>query len=96
MVARPAKVSSKAEETRALKAQLELEVFGFVSTPREDELAMPEVWWSQHFSWLQDRGYLLRQRYSPDWKPSWPGTKRSKFTSEDGRAARVRCFQLPK
>ena len=80
------------EQTKALKAQLELEVFGVVTSPSEDELARPEVWWRERFGWLKDRGYLLRRRYSPDWKPSWVGTKRSIFASEDGHPAQVRSL----
>ena len=33
-----------------------------------DEL---ELFWRDHQKWLQDRGYLLRPRYRPDWVPSW-------------------------
>ncbi|KAJ7646822.1 kinase-like domain-containing protein [Roridomyces roridus] len=27
-----------------------------------------ELFWSDHYSWLKDRGYLLRPRYLPEWK----------------------------
>ena len=104
MVARSTKkVGQNAEQHNALRTQLELEAFGDVSSPREGRLSEPEVWWHQHFSWLKDRGYILRQRYSPDWNPSWLGTKKKRFACEDGRAAKVcysNCgsskFHLPK
>ncbi|KAG9313014.1 hypothetical protein JVU11DRAFT_6453 [Chiua virens] len=82
------KASQSAEQHKALRAQLEVEAFGDVSTPREGRLSAPEVWWSQHFNWLRDRGYLLRQRYSPDWSPSWLGTKKNILACEDGRVAK--------
>ena len=87
-------VSPRDVQNNTLRAQLELEVFGAVSSSRDDQLAESEVWWNQHFHWLKDRGYLLRQRYSPDWKPSWLGTKRHPFGSVDGRPARVCLLQL--
>lgn len=89
-VAHSTKVNANAGH-KALRTQLELEAFGDISSPREGQLSEPELWWSQHFSWLKDRGYLLRQRYSPNWNPSWLGTKRNRFACEDGRAAKVRC-----
>ncbi|RDX48603.1 hypothetical protein OH76DRAFT_1404513 [Lentinus brumalis] len=33
-----------------------------------------EETWRDRQPGLQQRGYLLRQRYHPDWKPSWEGT----------------------
>jgi len=84
----------EAKQHNALRTQLELNAFGGVSLSDENQLSEPEVWWRQHFGWLKNRGYLLRQRYSPDWSPSWHGTKRKKFACEDGRAAKVCCLQL--
>lgn len=82
-------VGQTTKQHNALSPQLELEAFGGVSSPRVGQLSEPEIWWRQHFCWLKDRGYLLRQRYSPDWSPSWLGIKKSKFACEDGRAAKV-------
>ncbi|KAN0084563.1 Protein kinase-like domain containing protein [Tylopilus felleus] len=75
-----------AEETaanpdQALLAQLE-RVFG--DMPTNGELTEPELWWSQHYQWFKDSGYLLRPRYAPDWTPSWQGTKKSWVLCEDG------------
>lgn len=30
-----------------------------------------EVWWRNQQEWLQQKGYMLRPRYRPGWKPSW-------------------------
>lgn len=88
------KVNQNAEQHKALRTQLELEAFGGVSSSREGQLSESEAWWRERFGWLKDRGYLLRQRYSPDWNPSWLETKRNRFTCEDGRVAKVRHLQL--
>lgn len=88
------KAGQNTEQHTALTTQLELEAFGDVSSSKEGQLSEPEVWWRQHFGWLKDHGYLLRPRYSPDWKPSWIGTKKKKFACEDGRVAKVCCLQL--
>jgi len=31
-----------------------------------------EQWWSKHFEFLKEHGYMMRPRYRPDWKPSYP------------------------
>jgi hypothetical protein len=53
-----------------------------------------EIYWRDHQPWLQRSGYMLRQRYMPDWKPSWgedPDAFRQNF--EDGIPLRV-CSRL--
>ncbi|RPD57478.1 hypothetical protein L227DRAFT_613500 [Lentinus tigrinus ALCF2SS1-6] len=30
-----------------------------------------EIWWRDHQEWLAEKGYMLRPRYRPGWKPSW-------------------------
>ncbi|KAF6751414.1 kinase-like domain-containing protein [Ephemerocybe angulata] len=30
-----------------------------------------ELWWKDQYDWLQQAGYRLRSRFSPDWEPSW-------------------------
>ncbi|KAJ2971901.1 hypothetical protein NUW54_g12389 [Trametes sanguinea] len=47
------------------------------------DLAPKELFWQARFRYLQDRGYLLRPRYSPKWQPSWTGTKRNPAFCED-------------
>jgi hypothetical protein len=84
----PAKDTGASRE-QALLAQLELAVFGDMPTNKDGELSEPELWWSQHYHWLKDNGYLLRPRYAPDWTPSWQGTKKSWVLCEDGCVAPV-------
>ena len=52
-------------------------------------LSENELWWTRHFQWLKDRGYLLRPRYAPDWVPSWLGTKKGMSSCEDSATAVV-------
>ncbi|KAJ4471466.1 kinase-like domain-containing protein [Lentinula aciculospora] len=34
-----------------------------------------ELWWTGHFEYLKERGYMMRPRYRPGWQPSYrPGT----------------------
>lgn len=78
-----------------LLAQLELAAFG--DTPRNKDvgkLSEPELWWSKHYIWLKDSGYILRPRYAPDWTPSWKGTKKSWLMCEDSQVAKV-WIRLP-
>ena len=42
------------------------------------------LFWRNNYQWLRDRGYQLRPRYSPDWIPSWMGTKKYFRNCEDG------------
>ncbi|KAH7889055.1 hypothetical protein F5I97DRAFT_1935427 [Phlebopus sp. FC_14] len=71
----------------ATRSQLELAAFGETHIRREGRLAKAEIWWSQHYDWLKDCGYLLRPRYAPDWVPSWQDTKKDRFLCEDGQVA---------
>ncbi|KIJ16754.1 hypothetical protein PAXINDRAFT_168241 [Paxillus involutus ATCC 200175] len=57
-------------------------------TTEDGQLSEPELWWSQHYEWFKDNGYLLRPRYAPDWTPSWRGTNKNWFLCEDGRVAK--------
>jgi len=47
------------------------------------QLGAAEVFWRDRQQWLQERGYSLRARYSPDWKPSWEDTKKEFYDCED-------------
>ena len=42
-----------------------------------------EVYWKDRYFWLHERGYALRTRYHPDWKPSWVGTNIDPMFCED-------------
>ncbi|KAH9920132.1 uncharacterized protein B0H18DRAFT_1025250 [Fomitopsis serialis] len=52
-------------------------------------LAKHEYFWRDRQPWLQERGYMLRPRYMPDWKPSWLGTDRDYELCEDGQSTMV-------
>ncbi|KAH9920134.1 uncharacterized protein B0H18DRAFT_1025266 [Fomitopsis serialis] len=49
-------------------------------------LATHEQFWRDRQPWLQERGYMLRPRYRPDWKPSWLGTDKFYRDCEDGQS----------
>ena len=49
--------------------------------------------WRDNYQWLHDRGYQLRPRYSPDWMPSWIGTKKYHGACEDGIHLAVSPFE---
>ncbi|KAJ6625288.1 hypothetical protein B0H10DRAFT_2315097 [Mycena sp. CBHHK59/15] len=49
----------------------------------ECRLAEHEFFWRDHYSWLKDRGYLLRPRYSPDWIASWKNDRDLASGAED-------------
>jgi len=44
-----------------------------------------ELWWREHYQVLENRGYRLRPRYSPDWIPSWKKSGKEFYTVEDGQ-----------
>ncbi len=48
-------------------------------------LSNAEFFWRDHYTFLEEKGYTLRPRYSPDWKPSWLSTKRKPIECEDGQ-----------
>lgn len=58
-------------------------------TPPE-KLDLREVWWRDHYDQLNNHGYLLRPRYSPQWTPSWKTTGEGWKDCEDGKRLRVR------
>lgn len=41
--------------------------------PERDSLSEGEIWWRDHYKWLDERGYQLRPRLTPGWVPSWLG-----------------------
>ena len=49
-----------------------------------------EQFWLDHQVWLAGKGYMLRPRYRPGWKPSWEeGNRDAWMHYEDGIAAPV-------
>lgn len=61
----------------------------------DGELNDDEIWWRDHQVWLQERGYMLRPRYRPDWVPSWHKDKGKFFNvCEDGKFIMVSTYAL--
>ena len=53
------------------------------------ELTRLEKQWANRQTTLEKAGYMLRQRYRPEWQPSWIGTSKSFMDVEDGQAHTV-------
>ncbi|EGO22424.1 hypothetical protein SERLADRAFT_473222 [Serpula lacrymans var. lacrymans S7.9] len=66
-----------------------LQVFGAPLSTIPGTIRSGELWWCKHYQWLKDVGYLLRPRYSPDWVPSWQGTKKDWMDCEDSRGPMI-------
>ena len=47
------------------------------------DLIPSERFWQERYTHLQERGYILRPRYKPGWKPSWIGTNLDPTFCED-------------
>lgn len=60
------------------------------------ELGGLECWWRDRYDWLAERGYMLRPRYRPGWKPSWDAEdpKVFRLDHEDWYGAMVSLFPL--
>ncbi|KAG6884142.1 hypothetical protein C0993_000979 [Termitomyces sp. T159_Od127] len=43
----------------------------FIDELEAGQLSEKEIFWRDHYNFLKDRGYTLRNRYNPDWVPSW-------------------------
>ncbi|EIM88669.1 uncharacterized protein STEHIDRAFT_166704 [Stereum hirsutum FP-91666 SS1] len=58
-----------------------------LSTEQDDalfgELSEREIAWRDRQLFLQSRGYMLRPRLRPDWRPSWISPRKSILESED-------------
>ena len=48
-----------------------------------------EQWWRDHYNDVAECGYRLRQRYHPQWRPSWIRAGTDFFTMEDGQPCLV-------
>ncbi|KAF8829577.1 hypothetical protein HHX47_DHR3000728 [Lentinula edodes] len=48
-------------------------------------LSVNESWWSGHFEYLKEHGYMMRPRYRPGWKPSFKPGVLTALASEDGQ-----------
>lgn len=63
---------------------------------REPALWPSEVFWRDHQPWLEERGYLLRPRYQPDWVPWWTGVRKDWSRCEDGQSFHVWLLNIAK
>lgn len=57
-------------------------------------LKSTEYFWRDHQKWLQERGYILRPRFRPGWKPSWIEKGIDDYGCEDAQPLRVRLTFL--
>ncbi|KAG6835613.1 hypothetical protein H0H93_016512 [Arthromyces matolae] len=57
---------------------------------KPDEFSVHEAFWRDNYNLLKERGYTLRDRYDPNWIPSWKKEKSSKHwvDCEDGQVLR--------
>ncbi|KAF8829575.1 hypothetical protein HHX47_DHR3000737 [Lentinula edodes] len=55
------------------------------SPPDRRTLSDSELWWSGHFEYLKEHGYMMRPRYRPGWKPSFKPGLLAALNSEDGQ-----------
>ena len=56
----------------------------------EEKLTNHELWWRDHYDFLERRGYRLRPRYRPGWIPSWKSNGKSSVDCEDSIRLSVR------
>ncbi|KAF9522864.1 kinase-like domain-containing protein [Crepidotus variabilis] len=51
-------------------------------------LTYNEKTWRTEYTWLLEQGYQLRERYAPEWKPSWVNGRKEKpyYEAADGLA----------
>lgn len=58
-----------------------------------------EMWWRDRYRDFEAHGYRLRNRYHPDWNPSWKRSGKDFFDAEDGQPSIVSIvrfvFALP-
>ena len=53
-----------------------------------------EVWWRDRYHDIEAKGYGLRRRYQPDWRPSWKESGKDFFSVEDGQATIVSIIYI--
>lgn len=51
-----------------------------------EELLSGEIFWRDHYTWLEQSDYRLRPRYKPGWTASWLKTGEAFYKCEDGKA----------
>ena len=55
----------------------------------EGDLLPDELYWRDHYDWLVEQGYILRERYRPGWAPK-PGS--GFFDGPNNPSNKVRCL----
>lgn len=74
------------KKSRVSHLSAQLPPSGLTREPINWDVIRPEEeFWRDHQKWLQEKGYMLRPRYMPDWVPSWKGTSKEYYDCEDGR-----------
>ena len=74
-------------------AEIEQMIQSFGEPFDHNALGSWEIFWRDHWDWLQQKGYLLRPRYKPDWVPSWRNHPNPDLNAyEDGLSHMVREF----
>lgn len=58
------------------------------------DLLLSEVWWRDHSTFLESRGYRLRPRFRPGWSPSWMASNFNPLLCEDGQNLDVFPFPI--
>ena len=87
---------SRTAELDAEISDLMIEVWGTSDPTPPEQLDAREVWWRDRYDQLNNYGYLLRPRYSPQWVPSWKSSSRGWKDCEDGKRLKVcNIFFLP-
>ncbi|KAI0629617.1 kinase-like domain-containing protein [Trametes polyzona] len=60
-----------------------VEEYGRLTEQGVYDLLPAELFWKDRQPYLHDRGYSLRPRYLPNWRPSWKGTRLDPTYCED-------------
>lgn len=81
--------STPVEQSPTKPVDTKIEPGAQVPRPAEGGLMNGELFWRNHYQWLESIGYRLRRRYEPNWVPSWYSTKKYWFKSEDGQPLNV-------
>lgn len=64
----------------------------YMNDTTSELLTLEEIFWRDHYDWLDRQGYTLRSRYKPDWAPYWKHSGRSPYAFEDGQILLVRSL----
>ena len=76
---------SRPVDVNAQISQKKLAMWGTTDRILPEELDSREVWWRDRYKQLNNYGYLLRPRYSPQWVPSWKTSNKDWRHCEDAK-----------